>query len=183
MLEDRSKIHYLRLIAEFPCDAVLFEAIPKAAWSVGSVYRSGAVSEEEDWRRCKVIYENNCPVELAPVFALVRERVAPLLLKNGEKAFRLSTLQLLRYNPGDLFGAHRDAVPGSADWRRHSIVCYLNADYDGGETYFPDLDVMITPRPGYAVLFPSFFLHEGREVLSGTKYVINGFLTDPSVNE
>jgi hypothetical protein len=32
---------------------------------------------------------------------------------------------------------------------------YLNADFTGGELVFPDVDVVIIPKPGLLVGFPS----------------------------
>lgn len=182
IVEERSKVHIVQLVTAELCCSVAYDDLSDDRWVNAEVYRSGS-SGREDARRCAVIYENNSPASLAALFSGIREGVAPLLERNGTLVFGLSTLQLIRYHPGNRFTAHRDAERGSADWRRYSFVCYLNADFDDGETAFPDLGIVAKPSVGHAVLFPSHYLHEGREVRSGTKYVVNGFLIDPTVKE
>ena len=39
--------------------------------------------------------------------------------------------------------------------RDYSALAYLNADFTGGELVFPDVDVVIIPKPGLLVGFPS----------------------------
>lgn len=49
---------------------------------------------------------------------------------------------------------------------------YLNDDYEGGELWFPLLDLTIKPEAGDAVFFPSTYIyaHAAKQVTSGTKY-------------
>src|SRR5690606_5025335 len=51
---------------------------------------------------------------------------------------------------------------------------YLNDDFAGGETRFiqGDSHVDVKPKRGSALLFNHDTLHEGKEVLSGTKYLL-----------
>jgi len=49
-------------------------------------------------------------------------------------------------------------------------MVYLNGGARGGETRFEN--VSITPEPGLALLFDHYLLHEGAEVIEGTKYVL-----------
>ena len=53
-----------------------------------------------------------------------------------------------------------------------TLMVYLNEDFEGGETAFLELDQVIVPRRGMALLFQHMVLHEGREVRAGTKYVL-----------
>lgn len=181
-LEDASKIHFLRLISEDVCTDARLDELDEANWLEAGIYHRGIPGEDQS-RRSSNIIENNSPESLRPLFDAIREGIAPLATRDGSKIFGVSTLQLIRYRPGDRFRQHRDAEPGMSPWRRHSFVCYLNTAYEGGETCFLGLDIAITPKPGYAVLFPSTYLHEGREVLSGTKYIVIGFLIDPNTVE
>jgi hypothetical protein len=51
-------------------------------------------------------------------------------------------------------------------------VIYLNDDYEGGELWFPYLDIKFKPQAGDIILFPSTFIyaHSSLKVTSGTKY-------------
>ena len=49
---------------------------------------------------------------------------------------------------------------------------YLNDDFEGGHTAFLDFGVTTAPRTGTALLFQHYMLHEGCNVVAGTKYVL-----------
>jgi hypothetical protein len=53
-----------------------------------------------------------------------------------------------------------------------SLVAYPNDDYEGGELYFPKLNINIKPEKGDLYIFPSAYLfsHIAMPVRSGTKY-------------
>ena len=57
------------------------------------------------------------------------------------------------------------------------MVIYLNDDYEGGKTNFlsPGNDHIlssVSPQQGTALVFNHDTLHEGMEVISGTKYIM-----------
>jgi predicted 2-oxoglutarate/Fe(II)-dependent dioxygenase YbiX len=83
-------------------------------------------------------------------------------------------LRLYRYGPGERHGAHWDTVVELADNVRSmlSLVFYLNDDFTGGNTLFPELDQCITPRRGRALLFQHRVLHEASVVTAGEKLVL-----------
>ncbi|EYF00892.1 prolyl hydroxylase family protein [Chondromyces apiculatus] len=83
-------------------------------------------------------------------------------------------LRLYRYGPGERHGAHWDTVVELPDGVRSllTLVFYLNHDFEGGETDFPELSQHITPRAGRALLFQHRILHEATEVRSGEKFVL-----------
>jgi predicted 2-oxoglutarate/Fe(II)-dependent dioxygenase YbiX len=83
-------------------------------------------------------------------------------------------LRLYRYDPGERHGAHWDTVV-ELEEGIHSLltlVFYLNDDFEGGATDFPELDKKIEPRAGRALLFQHRILHEATAVTAGTKYVL-----------
>jgi len=49
---------------------------------------------------------------------------------------------------------------------------YMNDDYEGGELWFPYLDITYKPEKGDIVLFPStyIFAHASLKVTAGVKY-------------
>lgn len=102
---------------------------------------------------------------------------------------RIETLQGVRYNSGQYFLPHRDAYDGTIKQnlavesgnRIWSFLIYLNDDYEGGETGFPLLNLNIKPKKGMALMWHNVkengdllheSLHEGKLVISGTKYII-----------
>lgn len=64
-----------------------------------------------------------------------------------------------------------------------AMVLYINDDYDGGELFFPDIDLEIKPKSGQLIAWPSgpFFEHGVRQILNGDRFVINSFLTTPKL--
>ena len=59
-----------------------------------------------------------------------------------------------------------------------TYLWYLNDVEEGGETDFPDLNLMIKPETGKLVLFPASwdFPHCGKMPISSNKYIVTGWL-------
>ena len=89
--------------------------------------------------------------------------------------------------PGDSHIAHADNerkehgrwVPNHTPQRDYTGLAYLNDDFTGGELVFPDRDVVIAPKPGLLVAFPSNheFAHAVPKVLSGKRYSLPVWFT------
>jgi hypothetical protein len=64
-------------------------------------------------------------------------------------------------------------------WRVVSAIVYLNDDYDGGNTYFPQYDLSITPKAGNLLTFPCTleYMHGVSEVKNHTRFTIATFWT------
>lgn len=77
---------------------------------------------------------------------------------------------ILKYEEGDFFKVHTDSSRKYP--RQVSSVYYLNDNYEGGELYFPFLDIAIKPSASELVVFPStnLFSHEAKPILKGVKY-------------
>jgi hypothetical protein len=58
-----------------------------------------------------------------------------------------------------------------------SSVLYYNDDYEGGEIYFPEQDLLIKPEPGMLICFPAKdeFPHQVREIKSGYRWCSTNF--------
>ena len=80
-------------------------------------------------------------------------------------------INYVRYQPGQHFNVHTDH--GFSYSCTVSSVVYINDDYEGGELWFPYLDLNVKFAAGDNVMFPSTFTyaHASRPVISGTKYV------------
>ena len=89
--------------------------------------------------------------------------------------------------PGDSHIPHADNerrkhgrwVPNHTPQRDYTGLVYLNDDFTGGELVFPDRDVVIVPKPGLFIGFPSNhkFVHAVPKVLSGKRYSLPVWFT------
>ncbi|MFV8750258.1 prolyl hydroxylase family protein [Nannocystaceae bacterium ST9] len=83
-------------------------------------------------------------------------------------------LRFYRYEPGQRFALHADGHyrrPDRSETSRMSFLIYLNEDFEGGQTSLPGLGLVV-PATGLALCFEHRYLHEGRPVISGCKYVL-----------
>ena len=95
-----------------------------------------------------------------------------------ENCYNESHYQMLRYTRGGQYPLHYD---GPTILGRHiSVIQYLNEDFEGGELVFPLQHIIIKPRKGLLVMFPSNFAyqHIAQPVTRGTKYAIVTWLHD-----
>lgn len=106
---------------------------------------------------------------LARVAARVPQRLSDMQLCGANPRLRL-----YRYGPGERHGAHWDTVVELAGGVKSllTLVFYLNDDFEGGETDFPELGQVVTPRAGRALIFQHRILHEATRVRSGEKLVL-----------
>lgn len=92
---------------------------------------------------------------------------------------QLETWQLLKYEEGNQFLAHFDNG-GHLNKRLFTILIYLNDDYEGGTTTFPNINLTIKPKTGKMIIFKNLnkgisdskSLHSGDKIEKGTKYVL-----------
>tara|TARA_B100000700_G_C14862306_1_gene769263 strand:- start:629 stop:1054 length:426 start_codon:yes stop_codon:yes gene_type:complete len=73
---------------------------------------------------------------------------------------------------------HSDVNDVNSAKRFLAIVCYLNDDFSGGETYFPKYNMKTEVETGSVVFFPSTwnYLHKGNPVTDGyAKYILGTF--------
>lgn len=101
-------------------------------------------------------------------------------------------LQVVQYPEGGFFKPHYDCCEGGPDEcsrmnalggpRRVTLIIYLNDDYEGGETSFPNIKQTIVPATGKAVAFWSTdendgvitqSFHGGNPVKNGEKWICN----------
>jgi hypothetical protein len=106
---------------------------------------------------------------VARVAAHVPQRLMDKKLVGGNPRIRV-----YRYGPGEKHGAHWDTVVHLEDGilSQVTLVFYLNDDFEGGETEFPELNQRIVPRKGRALLFQHRILHIASEVVRGAKFVL-----------
>jgi prolyl 4-hydroxylase len=85
-----------------------------------------------------------------------------------------SPLRVYRYHPGQHFGLHQDQSYRRDDGVRSllTLMVYLDDDFDGGETDFPEQGERIEPACGDALWFQHMLLHAGKSVTRGVKHVL-----------
>lgn len=94
-------------------------------------------------------------------------------------------LQILRYRPGQEFKPHYDCTEATDNQRVLTVLVYLNAGYDGGETLFLKTGLKIRGEIGDALLFRNAdsdgrpdpqSLHAGLPVLAGEKLIASRWI-------
>lgn len=122
----------------------------------------------------------------AAVLSPVREDIVlrainvRLAASSGTDVRQGEALTVLRYLPGQQFRLHSDVLPNVRNQRMMTILIYLNDDFKGGETTFPDHRLTISPKQGDAVIFKNLDAagrpltharHAGEPVVQGTKWL------------
>lgn len=85
----------------------------------------------------------------------------------------MEPVQLLHYSTQDgFYKPHADSGPEHI--RIFSALLYLNDVKEGGETFFKNFDVSVTPKEGRLVLFPAdyIYLHEAKTPKSEDKFCL-----------
>lgn len=100
------------------------------------------------------------PQERDMMLAMLQERAARLL---GVPVVCHEPPNAISYEPGQEYRRHADFIEPSIPQfqaelqqlgqRVGTVVTYLNDDFDGAETVFPDLDISFRGKPGDAIFF------------------------------
>ena len=95
--------------------------------------------------------------------------------------FRFEQIRMKRYQPGgeERFDLHVDVTDHNSARRFLVVFFYLNDDFEGGETVFPQLKMMAKPKPGRLIMFPPLWAwwHKANPIQSGSpKYIVGTLL-------
>ena len=90
-------------------------------------------------------------------------------------------LRIKRYlcNENQQHDFHADVTDIESTKRFLAVICYLNDDFEGGETIFPQFGMQVKPLKGTILLFPCTwtYLHKGNPATNGhAKYILGSFL-------
>jgi hypothetical protein len=105
----------------------------------------------------------------------------------NEKEIYSDTLQLVRWFPGMSQPPHADDMTNTDmvgyDHRHYGSILYLNDDYSGGNTYYPEHDIKISPVAGTLAIHPGDpeHLHGVTEIFGNMRYTIASFWTREQV--
>ena len=125
----------------------------------------------------------------APIVARIFDKVSHLMQVPRP---RMEGLQILSYEEGQKYDAHYDpCFKCKADnghlLREHTVLMYLNDDFEGGATDFPLAGKTVAPVKGMAAVFTSMkdgriiseSKHAGVPVRRGTKWLATVWITLP----
>jgi len=93
------------------------------------------------------------------------------------------TLQIVRWFPGMEQPPHADDMSNTDitgfDHRAFGSIIYLNSDYSGGHTFYPNFDIEVTPQTGSLAVHPGDpeHLHGVTKVDGSIRYTIASFWT------
>lgn len=159
-----------RLVRETPRIQVIEKFLPPAAceWLIAqararleraTIYDKVTGGTTEDGRRTNT--QCDLDIEIGGVLTfVVRARISII---TGRQDMAMEVPKVLHYSPGETFAEHFDylnpAEPAYArelatrGQRTETFLIYLNDDFTGGETYFPELDISHVGATGDALLF------------------------------
>jgi hypothetical protein len=125
--------------------------------------------------------------DLALLINDIREKIKSTLEDHyGEgKEIYCDLIQLIRWFPGMDQPPHADdmkRVPDASDWFHHrdfGVILYLNDNYQGGHTYYPQYDFEVVPVSGMLATHPGDdnHLHGVTKIEGGMRYTIASFWT------
>lgn len=94
---------------------------------------------------------------------------------------------ILRYKGGQEYKPHFDFVRSETNQRFKTVLVYLNHDYKGGETFFPEIGLKVKGRKGDALIFTSALpdrsvdplsKHAGLPITAGAKYLCTKWIRE-----
>jgi len=117
-----------------------------------------------------------------PVIHAINRRIAAITGTTYEQG---EPVQVLRYRPGERYKLHNDALPHTDNQRVLTLLVYLNEDYSGGATSFPEIDLAHRGKSGDAIIFRNVdgdgrpdpkSRHSGEQVTAGEKFILSKWI-------
>lgn len=136
-------------------------------------------------RSSKTVWVKDTEHDIALKIAKLSEKLSGLPIINQE------SLQIAYYDEGGKFNPHydacntgtqeyRDKINRNAGQRRVTLLIYLNDNFEGGETVFNKIGLIIKPKKGKGILFWNTSeteeillnsMHCGKQVTKGEKWI------------
>lgn len=162
-----SKYNYVEVV-ESSCEEGDWEDNPDIADENGSTRKELSkeyYTETEEWKHYFKSMDTACKVYMSEILGLEHEG----FIEKVEDESR-ATIHFSKYRVGGMVKPHTDEGY-TEDNGYHTIIWYLNDDYEGGELGFTEQNLKIKAEPGDVFIYPSYFEHYGEPVTSGTKYI------------
>lgn len=112
------------------------------------------------------------------------------ILKTIKKSYKITDeiycdlLQVTRWFSGMEQPPHSDNMQGTEhasvhQHRSYGVVIYLNNDFEGGETFYPQHNFQIMPEPKKMAVHPAStdHMHGVTKIAGNTRYTITTFIT------
>ena len=154
-------VEYPNFLTEDECNLLI--ALGESGNLSPGTVRSGKIG----YRKAKVRWFSD-----APIIQRVKSDVANL---SGIPQDKQEDFHFVKYAQSGEYKKHYDGKK-----RSKTALIYLNNGFSGGETYFPNIDVMVKPETGKLVIWDNITsdgendtesLHAGLPVEYGTKYI------------
>ena len=125
--------------------------------------------------------------EIAIIINNIRKKIKETIQTeygNGKEVYA-DLIQLVRWFPGMEQHPHADDmknIEDSDEWFHHrdfGAILYLNNDYEGGITFYPEYELGIVPKPGMLAVHPgdSDHIHGVTRIENSNRYTIASFWT------
>jgi len=148
-------------------------------WMEALVGHSQKMPEYRDCVDCKIgeLHLKHLPPQFEELRSIYRDTEVNLkaCMLDYQSRYNITleymeAINYIRYKEGQHFQVHTDH--GFSYTCTVSSVMYLNDEYEGGELWFPYLELTYKPEYGDIVIFPSTYIyaHASKPVTSGTKY-------------
>lgn len=159
------------------CDYLIETAIASDLWESGGT---------EFWDNRVINYwkMKNYDGKAAEIMLNANDRCGNVIRNNyhAEEVYS-DTLQIIRWFPGMEQPPHADDMTNTDihgfEHRVFGSIIYLNDTYEGGQTYYPNFDIKITPKAGSLAIHPGDpeHLHGVTKVENDMRYTIASFWT------
>jgi len=106
------------------------------------------------------------------------KRLEKVLLEISKESFFIKGHDFLVEAEGKGMPVHFDDSPEITEITMHyGVVLYLNDNYEGGEIYYPKLNLQYKPKAGDMVIHPGTeeYSHGVKDISNGKRYVITLF--------
>ncbi|WGL61224.1 2OG-Fe(II) oxygenase [Pigmentibacter sp. JX0631] len=183
--EVAKSIYIGELISESFCNDLLLEIRDFQDWKQAKIAISRKNNEgiseileviDTNHRSANSIRLSDLNSNEIPIIVQSLKKIQTLVGEFATKEFGLTfnefgDAELIRYNVGGLFKPHTDAHNENSH-RALTVITYLNDNYTGGETYFPDQNYKCIPKTGRVLFFLSSELHASLPIIEGNKNII-----------
>jgi hypothetical protein len=127
----------------------------------------------------RVLLLQNMQRSIQEVAAIIALEVGKLVGRHFQIEVYPETVSVVRWGQGEEMALHRDGQNPHTINRTHSVVLYLNDQPEGGEIYFPEMGVIISPRRALMVAYEKTILHGVRPV-KHPRYTLTLWYSDQS---
>ena len=180
-------VQYGGLLNKAFCDLLIEKAKPKLS-------EAGVVGDNTDNRIAHHCWFDH---DEFPELVQLKEWIAgttELPIENQENG------TVVKYEIGGKYETHFDYFDGSVPLQAEelknggnrvwSFLVYLNEDFEGGQTYFPEYELSVEPEMGKGVLWRNTLngkllkesLHAGMPVTKGTKWIYITWIRESQFN-